>query len=191
MCRQHRWCVGVFIAILVSVAACGGDDADEFEEVASLGEAERTEDAGASERVSFEDAVLDFTRCMRDNGVEMPDLQVDADGQPRIPTGALSEIDTQSPEFTTAFAACVSVLTEAGAVSLATDPELLGAVQDQLTDFAACMRANGMPEFPDPNPGFDGSGSPFPLSALNPSDPRLGDALDVCQDLLAFPAIGG
>ena len=69
--------------------------------------------------------MLDFTRCMRDNGVEMPDLAVDADGQARVPTDALASIDTESPEFTEAFVVCVPNLTEAGAVSLATDPELL------------------------------------------------------------------
>ena len=178
--------------LVLLVAACGGDDdGDDVEEVASLDGGGSTESGGDAERLSFEDAVLEFTGCMRDNGVDIPDLAVDADGQARIPTDALSGVDTESPEFSEAFVACVSILTDAGAVSLATDPELLGAVQDQLADFAACMRSNGIPDFPDPNPGFDGSGSPFPLSALNPSDPRLGDALDVCQELLAFPTIGG
>jgi len=176
---------------LVLLACGGGDEAENFDEVASLQEGDGSSAGSVAERVGFEDAVLEFTGCMRDHGVEIPDLQVDADGQARVPTEALENIDTESPEFTEAFVACVPILTDAGALSLATDPELLGAVQDQLTDFAACMRTNGMPDFPDPNPGFDGSGSPFPLSALNPSDPRLGDALDVCQDLLAFPTIGG
>jgi hypothetical protein len=180
------------VAMIVLAIACGGDDdGGEAEDVASLNGGSDSSSDGDGERLSFEDAVLEFTRCMRDNGIDIPDLAVDADGQARIPTDALSGLDTESPEFSQAFLACASILTDAGAISLATDPELLGAVQDQLADFAACMRENGIPDFPDPNPGFDGSGSPFPLSALNPSDPRLGDALDVCQDLLAFPAIGG
>ncbi len=181
--------LAVLLVLIVIAAACGGDDEPAVEEVASLNDGQAGADQ-PTERLSFEDAVLGFTQCMRANGVDMPDLQVDAEGQPRIPAAALSDIDTESAEFTSAFVECASILTDAGVVSLQSDPELLGVVQDQLTDFAACMRANGVPDFPDPNPAFDGSGSPFPLSALNPSDPRLVDALDACQDLLAFPTVG-
>ncbi len=183
--------LALLLMMVLVAAACGGDDNADVEDVASLQRGGAESDGEVAQRVSFEEAVLGFTRCMRDNGVEVPDLQVDADGQARIPTEALASIDTESPEFTRAFLECVAILTDAGAVSLQTDPELMGAVQDQLADFAACMRDNGLPDFPDPNPAFDGTGSPFPLSALNPSDPRLTDALDVCQDLLAFPTVGG
>jgi hypothetical protein len=177
--------------LVVVLAACGGGDDEEVEEVASLSDTGASAGVETEGRVSFEEAVLGFTSCMRENGVDIPDLQVDAEGQPRLPTGALAGIDTTSPEFTEAFVSCVGILTDAGAVSLSTDPELLGVIRDQLRDFSACMRSNGLPQFPDPNPNFDGSGSPYPLSAINPSDPNLSDALEVCQDLLAFPAIGG
>lgn len=187
-----RW-TWVLAVVLLVVAGCGGDDGgSELEGVASLG---GSASGGATEqpvdRASFEDGLLEFTTCMRDNGVDMPDLQVDSSGAPRIPAGGLGAIDTSSPEFVAAFAECVSILADSAPVDITTDPELNAAVQDQLQEFAACMRTNGVPDFPDPSPGFNGRNSPFPLDQIDTQDPNLQPALDECQSLIAFPTIGG
>jgi len=38
-------------------------------------------------------------------------------------------------------------------------------------------------DFPDPVPGFDGVGSPFPNSRIPWTDPDLPDAMAACRDL--------
>ena len=76
-------------------------------------------------------------------------------------------------------------------VDITSDPELNAAVQDQLQEFAQCMREEGVTSFPDPSPGFNGRNSPFPLNEIDTSDPNLETALDQCQSLISFPTIGG
>lgn len=188
----------VVIALLLVVGACGGgadDPENSLDGVASLDEGRPAEGSSGSgdspDRVSFEDGLLAFTTCMRDNGVEIPDIQVDASGSPRIPAGGLSNLDTGSPEFLLAFNACVSILADASPIDVTADPELSAAIQDQLQEFAQCMRREGVADFPDPFPGFNGRNSPFPLNEIDTSDPNLDSALSQCQSLISFPTIGG
>ena len=127
---------------------------------------------------------------MRANGVDLPDIAVNADGQPILSTEVLEGVDTQSAKFNEAFIGCVPILAEASPVQVGSDPELQAVVQDTLRDFSHCMRANGVEGFPDPAPGFDGSGSPFPLTALDTSDPDVDDAFEACSEHLSFPSVG-
>ena len=177
------------VAIVLLVVACGGsDDASDPEGVASINGANSGGDASA--RIGFEEGLLEFTGCMRDEGIDLPDIQVNADGQPILSTALLEGIDTQSADFNAAFFACVGILAEASPVQIGSDPEMQAAVQDTLRDFSACMRENGVEGFPDPAPGFDGSGSPYPLTALDTGDSDLDDAFEACGEHLSFPGIG-
>ena len=47
--------------------------------------------------------------------------------------------------------------------------------------FAKCMRADGVPNFPDPNPARGGL---FPLAGINPSSPAFRAAQAKCQKLM-------
>jgi hypothetical protein len=66
-----------------------------------------------------------------------------------------------------------------------------GGVTAQLLTYAKCMRAHGIPDFPDPAPmpngregfNFGGGGSD-----LNESDPRYKAANQACQALLPVPS---
>jgi hypothetical protein len=73
------------------------------------------------------------------------------------------------------------------------DPELLAEVTDQLNEYAVCMRDNGVETWPDPLPTFTGTEIPFPIAEMAEAfnDPEFSDALEACQDLVAFPGIGG
>ena len=125
---------------------------------------ERNSGKGAAVKAGFQRAAeLGFTHA----------LQIDADGQPILSTDVLAGIDTQSDEFNAAFLVCLPILSSAAPVQLGSDPELQAAVQDALRDFSSCMRDEGVEDFPDPAPGFDGTGSPYPLTALDTSDPDV------------------
>ncbi|MFO7547741.1 MAG: hypothetical protein R6X29_02545 [Acidimicrobiia bacterium] len=138
---------------------------------------------------SLEETALRFTACMREQGIEIPDIAIGPDGRPLL--GDLTgELDPASPEFQDALAVCSPILTEAGALDLSADPELQAVIQDQLQAFAACMRDEGVSRFPDPTPGFTGVGSPFPLAELPLDDPAFEPALQVCQANLSFRAFG-
>ena len=185
------------LIVLVSMvlAACGGDD-DAPEEtqvvqtVASLEETEPSETPVASTRPRFDEGLLLFTACLRDMGIEAPDIPVDPDGRPILSSDLVEQIDTESPEFAVAFASCVPFLTAASPVDLGADPELQAVIVDSLRRFSSCMRQNGVEEFPDPAPGWDGNGSPFPVAeAFDTSDPDVDAALEECSKLISFPSL--
>jgi len=177
------------LVIALLAVACGGSDgAAETDGVASIKSGESAEEEQG--RIGFEEGLLQFTSCMRAEGIDLPDIQVNADGQPILSTEVLENVDTQSSEFSLAFLKCVPILAESSPVQIGADPELQAAVQDTLRDFSQCMRENGVERFPDPAPGFDGSGSPYPLTAFDMSDPDVDAAFEACNDLISFSGVG-
>jgi hypothetical protein len=88
---------------------------------------------------------LEFAQCMRDKGVrEFPDP--DASGTFTIETIVNgTSLDTDSPAFQRAITACKD-LEPAGFTGLARTPEQ----QQAALKFAACIRDNGVRDFPDP-----------------------------------------
>lgn len=186
------------LTVLLTITGCG-DDADsgaapeppEVEAVASLEEAGPSGTSSPVAGVSFEGGLLLFTACLRQQGIEAPDIPVDPDGRPILSQDLVENIDTDSPEFAMAFAACLPFLTASSPVDLGADPQLQAVVIDSLRRFSSCMRENGVEQFPDPAPGWDGNGSPFPVAeAFDTSDPGLDGALDECSRLITFPGAG-
>jgi hypothetical protein len=91
------------------------------------------------------DQAVRFAQCMRDNGVRnFPDP--DASGTLTIETVANgTSIDTDSPAFQRAIAACKD-LQPAGFTGFTRTPEQ----QQAALKFAQCIRDNGVTDFPDP-----------------------------------------
>lgn len=88
--------------------AGGLDDPEAFQDAAQecreLLEAVQP-DLSEEDRSEFEDARLEFARCMRDEGVDVPDPQP---GQ--VGPGALGDIDADDPAFQAALEECQSVI---------------------------------------------------------------------------------
>ena len=143
-----------------------------------------------SERLDFEAATLAFTECMRQEGIDFPDVRFDAEGRPLLGE-VMEDVDTASEEFTDALGSCAGILTDAGALDLATDPELQAVLVDQLAEFSECMRTNGITGFPDPDPAFTGTGSPYPLGMVPFDDPGFEEAAGVCGETLGDIGLGG
>ncbi|MDQ3783066.1 MAG: hypothetical protein M3349_09045 [Actinomycetota bacterium] len=173
------------VVAMGALTACGGDDA-EPDEVASISGDDADQGGGA--RQGIEDALLDFTVCLRDEGIEVPDIQLDAAGAPIIRPDDIAGIDLESPEVQAALGTCLPILTDAGAFSFADDPELQALLQDSLQDFAVCMRREGIDDFPDP----DGSAAiPFPVTAFTDfTNQSFQDALEVCRRQVGIPGLG-
>ncbi len=180
--------IAVVAALALVAAACGGSDEDTVGEgVASLAGTSST--TTTTTPVDTEQALLQFTACMRDHGIDMEDPTVDADGnvvlpRPIPPEGGFTEDYRQ--KAVAARDACVQYLE---GVSLGferlQDPEF----QDRILEFAQCMRDHGY-DMPDPDFSKLGSrrgpgGGIFEPGAIDPSDPDFQTALEACQDILA------
>jgi hypothetical protein len=142
---------GVVVAVALAVAACGGDN--KTRGVASLAGATPTTSAGNANSGKGQ-AALNWARCMRQHGINLPDPKFDAWGhsQQQLPSGA----QTKSPKFKAADQACQKYLPNGGASEKPNPQE-----QQQMLQFARCMRQHGIADFPDPDNGhFQWPGSP-------------------------------
>jgi hypothetical protein len=186
----------VLACLVASLAACGSSDSPPT--IPSTDDAVTTSTLAAAttvttldqSRLSLEQATLEFTACMRDNGIDFPDIRIDADGRPDL-GNILDQIDTTTSEFRQALTRCAGILTRAGALELTSDPELQAVIIDQLATFSECMRTNGVDDFPDPSPGFNGTGSPYPLGLIPLDDPDFQTAVTTCQDQLGSFGLEG
>ena len=194
--RRMIWVLGLVIVALL-LASCSSDSADgPTDTVATLESTSPTvvDTTATTAPPTLEEVTLDFTACMRDRGIDLPDITFDAEGQPVISASMAEEFDMLDPEFQTALASCRTIFAEAGeGVELQLDPELIASLTDQLNEFSVCMRDNGVDLWPDPLPTFTGSEIPFPMTEMAQAfvDPEFPDAMEACQDLAAFPGMGG
>jgi hypothetical protein len=185
---------GTGIASADQLVAATGETGGGAGDVASLDGATTTvSDQG---EVDAEEALLAFTECMRDQGVDMSDPEVDADGNLRLNFRELVSGDIDRETMLAARDACSGLLE---GVAQRFDQEDRTAIEDQLLSFAACMRDEGI-DMPDPQFGAGpgaGGGDPGggPFGQLDPDDPEFQAALEVCQaefgDFRLRPGGGG
>jgi hypothetical protein len=171
-------------------AGTAGDAGDQAAPTTTTATVAPSTTTTASATLGPEAATAEFAACMRDQGIEIPDIRLDDQGRPML-DDAFASADPSSLELRGALATCASILTQSGALDLRTDPELQALIVEQLAVFSECMRDEGVTEFPDPSPGFDGTGSPFPLELIPLTDPTFQDAVIACQDDLGSLWFGG
>lgn len=173
----------LLVTLALVAAACGGTTP--AASVATLASSDPAAPSAApsGEPVDFQQAMLDYAQCLRDNGIDVADPQFDANGRPQFGDGAgggpFGDIDRSSPEFQAAEEACGDL--RAG-VQREVDPVAQAERQAQLLAFAQCMRDEGI-DFPDPQlgagggPGFGGGR----FAELDLQSPEVQAALEVCQ----------
>ncbi len=134
-------------------AACGGSDGDgnslgvaSLEDVAGAAETdEPTGDGGDDSGSSPEDAALEFSQCMRDEGLDFPDIGVDAEGNPDIRDAfETAGFTPRDDAFRDAMQACGEILQGVGfggggRAQLNDNTEF----QDALVEFSGCVRDQG------------------------------------------------
>ncbi|MFH0751604.1 MAG: hypothetical protein V2B17_07185, partial [Chloroflexota bacterium] len=173
------------LTMALVAAACGG--ATDTSGVVTLSSADPAAPSAvpSSGPVDFQQAMLDYTQCLRDNGIDAADPQFGADGRPAFGGGGGSgggqfgDIDRNSPEFQAAQDACSGLMV---GVQRNRDPVAQAERQAQLLVFAQCLRDEGV-DFPDPQlgtgggPGFGGGR----FGDLDLQSPEVQAAMEVCQ----------
>lgn len=126
---------------------------------------------------------LAYSRCMRSHGV--PNFP-DPGSNGAFPKVTPQQLGVSSSQFQAAQRACQHLLPNSGESPQAWDQQLMNA----LWKFARCVRANGVPNWPDPvaesDPGEPGTaGFPRNLNGINMNSPQVKNAMHKCQYLLA------
>jgi hypothetical protein len=185
------------VALVAILTACTGAAA--APSVASLDDPAATGAPGASATASPatdpQEAFLAYARCMRENGVDMPDPIVSTDGgggvSVQVNGGKGSSPTESKEEFAEANDACKHLMADVGpnGPAASMSPEDL----DKLVEFAQCMREHGI-DMPDPQTdgGFvtnlddSGDGGKGPLD-----DSEFEAANEACAHLLPGKVDGG
>jgi hypothetical protein len=186
MNRSHI--LGVILALGLVVAACS--TSDETPTVASLESG--AEDAllnaqaeNGDPTADSEEAMLAFTQCLRDQGIDVGDPTVDADGNLQLPPieftveGDDAGAEPQMSEFEDLIAPCEEFL--AGVVTTGS-PQDAAEFEDALLEYAQCMRANG---FDMPDPDLSSGGGVIDLGTQDGVDESFAAADEQCREVLA------
>ncbi|MGA2012436.1 MAG: hypothetical protein ABSH51_18180 [Solirubrobacteraceae bacterium] len=161
----------VLIAMVALLSACGS--------AAPAGA------GGANNTAAYARKAVRFAKCMRGNGVsQFPDP--DATGKLTIDAVANgSSLNTSTPAFEQAISACKD-LEPAGFMGTKRSSQEQAAA----LEFARCIRANGVTDFPDPTPNgplIDTSRIP---SAAQPGGMSvLHAAMQKCRDVAAAAGV--
>ncbi|MGH9125127.1 MAG: hypothetical protein ACRDZ8_10435 [Acidimicrobiales bacterium] len=175
---SHRWAgVAVALALGVSVPGCsGGSTAPTAGSQSTT--AAPAGGSGSSRATALAQAVA-YSQCIRSHGVaNFPDpVQTPSGGYGYRTAG----IDPNSAAFQGALQACKSLPSPWNS----TGQQLSSAQQQAWLNWAQCVRAHGLPDFPDPT--F--SGSEVHDSGVGSSSPQLQQAMDGCKSQM--PSVGG
>ncbi|MEL6985262.1 MAG: hypothetical protein AAFO29_22710, partial [Actinomycetota bacterium] len=145
----RRWLPAALGACLLLGACSDGDD-EAAAEVATL-QAVETGGAAADaavrtgdglEDLDPDEAALEFSQCMRDEGLDFPDLSVDAEGNIEL-REAFQTVDRQSEGFQEAFDGCGEILQATGFGGGRREAQESPEFQDALIEFSACVRDEG------------------------------------------------
>lgn len=161
-------------------AGCGGSSPNA---VANLGTGAATTAAtGGSSQPSTSDrhaSALQFSECMRKNGV--PNFP-DPSSSGGISIGPSMGLNPNSAQFRAARSKCQKLLPNGGRPSQAQ----IAKAEASALAFSKCMRAHGLPNFPDPQ--FDTSGGGIGIriggkgGGLDPGSPIFQRAQKACQN---------
>ena len=186
--RSYFWCLSGYksiknstsrgsskvkiLAFVVIFTACtiGGEEPQGVVTIEST-----TPTTIVDEETTFEEGVLEFAQCMREEGINFPDPTFDIDGNPQFDN---LEIENEE-EFESAFENCEDILRNALPEQFDLDPEVEAALVDASLEFSQCMRDQGI-DFPDPKPGEFGFFA-FRDADIDFSSEAVQEAFEICQ----------
>ena len=186
----------VAVAGLTFVAGCGSGGSGGEAKVASVGGAggatTTTTAAGDASKADVQEAMLDFAKCMREHGVDMPDPQFSDDGAGggfTVQEGPAGEADRA--EMDEARKACQSIMDKIESSLPPPDPARVEEAKQQMLAFAECMREHGI-DMPDPQIDTDGGGIRVQAGGpgMDPDSPGFMEANEACSKEAGLPGVG-
>lgn len=166
----------VAVALVLALAACGGDGGGESNGVASLGGQNGT--TGTTTTTGSQDpqqAALEYTQCMRENGVDMADPSPDGELRLNVGRGNREKVENAQRKCEPLLENARPRLTE----------EQQNLMQEAQLEFAKCMREHGI-DMPDPVFGEGGRVTQrlTPGSGMSPEDPKFKEAEEACEPIV-------
>jgi hypothetical protein len=167
------------VALMLVLAACGGGSGDS-DGVASLSDTtgQSTTDGSSGStgkgKQDPEDAALEYTKCMREHGVDMEDPGAGGELRLEVRPGNQKKVEKAQK-------ACEALLENARPQL---SEEQQAAMQEAMLAFAKCMREHGI-DMPDPQFSEDGRMTQrFGSGDVNPDDPRFQEAAKACEPIV-------
>jgi hypothetical protein len=189
MRRSHPWAAAaVALALGITVAGCSGGSptasagsqstAGSPSTAGSQSTAAPAGGSASAGSTALAEAVA-YSKCVRSHGVpNFPDpVQTPSGGYGYRTAG----IDPNSAAFRGAIEACKALPSPWNS----TGQQLSPAQEQAWLNWAQCIRAHGLPAFPDPT--F--SGSEVHDAGIGPNSPQLQQAMDACKSQM--PSVGG
>ncbi|MFF0745151.1 hypothetical protein ACFYVL_32595 [Streptomyces sp. NPDC004111] len=168
--RHLRLGTALAVLALLTAACSGGTGAkdDTGGSAGNEGSGAAHEDAGSDTKK--EDQALEYRKCLRDQGLDVPEPKPGQDSRSLSIGGDLGKEQMEK-----AFKACRGKSGGAGAGS----GEPTQADKDKMIKYAACMRKNGV-NMPDPK--FDGSmQKAMPMPKAGPEKDTFDKAMKACE----------
>ena len=171
-----RWGLAAGAVLLTAgLVGCAGPDDGENGGIASAGGA-ASPAAAAAAGGGDQDTAMKYSRCMRENGVpSWPDPVVDGEGRPTF------DVPDDIPDSVIGAGAekCREYRPFGPRGGAGPDPARI----TQLREFAKCMRANGLPEWPDPEADGSQRVDFGKVGVSGENDPKLKAAEEKCRAL--------
>jgi hypothetical protein len=186
---QKTHILGLVLVLGLVLTACSANSGTPS--VASL--ESRSEDVvsdtGSSDSdpvADAEEAMLAFTQCLRDEGIDIDDPTVDSDGNLQLAPiefaveGGDAGADPELSHFDDLIAPCQELL--AGMVTTGSNNHAT-EFEDAMLEYAQCMRTNGV-DMPDPD--FSSGGGIVDLGMIDGDSAAFAHADEQCRDLLSL-----
>ncbi len=159
-------------ALVLLAAACSGSPSS------TTGPGGPSNAGGPVSSQAASSKLVAFSHCMRSHGV--PDFP-DPASRGGVPKVSPQQVGVSDSRFQLAQRACAQLLQPSQAQVL--------RITSGMLDFARCMRAHGVPSWPDPTAGSDGQPE-FDIPGINPDSPQISNTADECTRLLVQSATG-
>ena len=159
----------IALAATASLAACGAEE-----------KPSKASSTGPSQEAQNRKVLLDYARCMREHGVDMPDPKFDA-GRMTQKLGKTNPETLRSAEQ-----ACAKIRAQIKAPELSDDDKQ--EFKRAALANARCMREHGIDNFPDPVFDADGGAQIRIRRALNPESAKFQAAQKACEKFMKGPS---
>jgi hypothetical protein len=192
MTRTRTLIIAIALAVVAASCSSGGDSS----EVATLEPGaetpSQTSGTTADPLAEAEGAMLEFTQCLRDQGIDVGDPTIGPDGSLQLPPIEFAiegdGADGKEPDlgaFEEMIAPCEELLSGIGSVGSNADAS---EFEDALVEYSQCMRDNGV-DMPDPDFSSEGGIIDLDMTGADGDDFEAADA--VCRSVFESFSIGG